>query len=119
MEQSTTVFLVWPYFYEMYAILSSSPMTDGQANGACSIYVIILSHFILDARGLHAVQGEDIGPYATISLPMFELPKIAPTATVTRIRSNPTPEDVVETDDIQDVLPEDLVAVLESENGGG
>ncbi|TFK85927.1 hypothetical protein K466DRAFT_600743 [Polyporus arcularius HHB13444] len=99
MEQSTTIFLVWPYFYEI-------------------IYVIILSHFILDARGLHAVQVEDIGPYATISLPMFELPKIAPTATVTRERSNLTPEYVVETDDTRDVLPEDLVAVLESENGG-
>ncbi|RDX48613.1 hypothetical protein OH76DRAFT_642874 [Lentinus brumalis] len=87
MEQSTTIFLVWPYFYEI-------------------IYVIILSHFILDARELHAVQGEDTGPYATISLPMFELPKIAPTATVTRERSNPTPEFNVETDDTLDVLPE-------------
>ncbi|KAI0700992.1 hypothetical protein C8T65DRAFT_278807 [Cerioporus squamosus] len=37
--QSATLFLVWPYFYEI-------------------IYVIILSHFILDARGLSHVPSQ-------------------------------------------------------------
>ncbi|KAI0700991.1 hypothetical protein C8T65DRAFT_657038 [Cerioporus squamosus] len=60
-KDSATIFLVWPYFYEI-------------------VNVIILSHFILDARGLRDAPMQD--PYATTtSLPIFELPKIAPTAT--------------------------------------
>ncbi|RPD57832.1 hypothetical protein L226DRAFT_526885 [Lentinus tigrinus ALCF2SS1-7] len=53
---SATIFLVWPYFYEILF----------------SLNVIILSHFILDIRGLHCAPTGD--RWTTSTLPVFAMP---------------------------------------------
>ncbi|RDX48615.1 hypothetical protein OH76DRAFT_1483714 [Lentinus brumalis] len=55
-KNSTTLFLVWPYFHEI-------------------IYVIILSHFILDVRGLSPAPTESSESNPTPNMPTLETPR--------------------------------------------
>lgn len=92
------------------AALSHQEWTDQTANVSYSLNVIILSHFILDVRGLQSISTEE--SYTTSSLPMLEM---LPTRWVLPTSSIPVPL-CPTLEESALVRPEDTSAVLAAED---